>query len=147
VTETIGILGRKGPGRRPTPASWPRSVWPRGPGPIIDPTDACAGLRSSKDGKEEGFPITVLGGDHGDAPLEETAGKVIADCLAEEAPPAGCSPWAISRRGPRAGRRDFCERLYEKKPDPRWHLVIDREAGRIRSAAHRKGHEDFARRP
>jgi DNA helicase HerA-like ATPase len=34
---------------------------------IIDPTSAWWGLRSSKDGKGKGFPILVLGGDHGNS--------------------------------------------------------------------------------
>ena len=43
----------------------------------IDPTDAWSGLRSSADGKSEGYPILVIGGDHGDLKLEPELGAGI----------------------------------------------------------------------
>src|SRR5438105_687186 len=84
VTQTIGILGRKGSGKTTTARDLVEEMLKAQlPVDIIDPTDAWYGLRSSADGKSAAFPITVLGGDYGDAPLEETAGKVIADLVAE----------------------------------------------------------------
>jgi len=125
VTETIGILGRKGSGKTTTASVLAEELLAaKVPVAIIDPTDAWWGLRSSKDGKEEGFPITVLGGDHGDAPLEETAGKVIAELLAEEAPPLVLSLGNLSKSAARRFVADFCERLYEKNRTA-LHLVID----------------------
>lgn len=51
---------------------------------VIDPTGAWWGLKSSADGKHEGFPIAVFGGEHADVPLEETAGETIATALVEQ---------------------------------------------------------------
>jgi hypothetical protein len=42
------------------------------------------GLKSSADGKHEGFPIAVFGGEHADVPLEETAGETLATALVEQ---------------------------------------------------------------
>ena len=42
------------------------------------------GLRASADGKHPGLPIVILGGDHGDVPLELAAGQVIADLVIDE---------------------------------------------------------------
>lgn len=51
---------------------------------IVDPTDAWWGLRSSRDGKGPGFPILVLGGDHGDLPLPALGGAAVARLLVEQ---------------------------------------------------------------
>lgn len=51
---------------------------------IVDPTSAWWGLRSSRDGKGPGFPILVLGGDHGDLPLPALGGAAVARLLVEQ---------------------------------------------------------------
>lgn len=51
---------------------------------IVDPTGAWWGLRSSRDGKGAGYPILVLGGDHGDLPLPALGGAAVARLLAEQ---------------------------------------------------------------
>jgi hypothetical protein len=51
---------------------------------IVDPTDAWWGLRSSRDGKGAGFPVLVLGGDHGDLPLPANGGAAVARLLVEQ---------------------------------------------------------------
>jgi hypothetical protein len=125
VTETLGILGRKGSGKTTTASVLAEELLAaKVPVAIIDPTDAWWGLRSSKDGKTDGFPITILGGDHADAPLEETAGKVIADLVAEEAPPLVLSLGNLSKSAGRRFVADFCERLYEKNRTA-LHVIID----------------------
>lgn len=50
---------------------------------VIDPTGVYWGLRASGDGDGAGLPITVLGGAHGDVPLEPTSGALIADVLVD----------------------------------------------------------------
>lgn len=51
---------------------------------IVDPTGAWWGLRASQNGKGPGFPILVLGGDHGDLPLPALGGAAVARLLAEQ---------------------------------------------------------------
>jgi hypothetical protein len=109
------VLGKRGSGKTTTASVFAEELLKAGfPIVIVDPTDAWWGLRSSKDGRAAGFPITILGGDHGDAPLEETAGKVIADLVAEEAPPLVLSLAALSKSAGRRFAADFFERLYER---------------------------------
>lgn len=50
----------------------------------VDPTGAWWGLKASADGKGAGFPIAIFGGEHGDVPLEENAGEVIASAIVAE---------------------------------------------------------------
>src|ERR1051326_2549012 len=40
------------------------------------------GLKSTADGKGEGIPVVVFGGDHADLPLEPEAGVFIAETIA-----------------------------------------------------------------
>lgn len=51
---------------------------------VVDPTSAWYGLRSSADGKHDGFPILILGGDHGDLPLPALGGAAVARLVAEQ---------------------------------------------------------------
>lgn len=51
---------------------------------IFDPMGVFWGLRSSADGLSEGLSIPVFSGAHGDAPLEHTAGELMADIAVNE---------------------------------------------------------------
>lgn len=51
---------------------------------IVDPTGAWWGLRFPASGKGAGFPILVLGGDHGDLPLPALGGAAVARLLTEQ---------------------------------------------------------------
>jgi hypothetical protein len=125
VTQTFAILAMRGVGKTYTASVMAEEFAEAGlPFAVLDPTGAWWGLRSSSDGKSDGYPVTILGGDHADAPLEETAGKVIADLLAEEAPPLILDMSRLSKSAMRRFVADFAERLYEKNRNP-LHLIID----------------------
>lgn len=51
---------------------------------VLDPTSAWWGLRASADGKSAGLPVTIIGGEHGDLPLDVGAGRALADLVIEE---------------------------------------------------------------
>ncbi len=51
---------------------------------IVDPTGAWWGLRSSPDGTRPGYPVLILGGDHGDVPLSPDSGGAVASLSAEQ---------------------------------------------------------------
>jgi hypothetical protein len=50
---------------------------------VIDPKGDWWGLKASADGKSEGIPVVVFGGDHGDVPLEPDAGQYLGRLVAE----------------------------------------------------------------
>lgn len=50
----------------------------------IDPIGVHWGLRHAADGKGDGVECLILGGVHGDIPIEPTAGEVVADLVADE---------------------------------------------------------------
>lgn len=84
VTQTFGILAKRGVGKTYTASVMAEEMLKaRQQVVAIDPTGAWFGLRSSADGKRAGFPIVVMGGEHGDVPLEDTAGEVIASAIVE----------------------------------------------------------------
>lgn len=48
---------------------------------MLDPTGVMWGLRSGSDGGPGGYPVIILGGPHGDVPLQPTAGVAVADFI------------------------------------------------------------------
>ncbi len=89
VTSTIALLARKGRGKSYLGAVIAEEMLEAGQVPIIiDPTSAHWGLKSSADGKSVGYPVVIFGGDHGDVPLEETAGEIVARAIVEQRFPA-----------------------------------------------------------
>src|SRR3954447_21040619 len=85
VTETFGILAKKGAGKSNAAVVMAEEMYDAGvPWVAVDPKGDWWGLRSSGDGKGPGLPIVVFGGRHGDVPLEPTAGNLIADLVLAE---------------------------------------------------------------
>jgi hypothetical protein len=126
LTQHIAVLGKTGSGK--TFAVKGAVVEPlleegRRVG-IIDPTGAWWGLRSSRDGKGPGFPILVLGGDHGDLPLPALGGGAVARLLAEQSVNLVADTTHLT-----VGERtrwfiDFATTLYRLNKSP-LHLVLD----------------------
>jgi DNA helicase HerA-like ATPase len=91
---------------------------------IVDPTGAWWGLRSSRDGKGPGFPVLVLGGDHGDLPLPANGGAAVARLLVEQGVNlvADTSHLTVGERT--RWFIDFAGTLYRANRAP-LHLVLD----------------------
>lgn len=51
---------------------------------FLDPMGVAWGLRHSLDGKGPGIECVILGGVHGDIPIEPTAGAIVADLVIDE---------------------------------------------------------------
>lgn len=92
---------------------------------IIDPMGVFWGLRSNVDGTAGGLPIPVFGGEHGDAPLEPSAGQLMADLAAEErlSMVLDLSQFT-SRTQERTFAREFFDRLY-RRTRSLVHVIID----------------------
>lgn len=75
----IAILGKTGSGKTYTAKGLVEYILGEGRRVcIVDPTGAWWGLRSSADGNLPGFPVVILGGSHGDAPLPPESGAACA---------------------------------------------------------------------
>jgi uncharacterized protein len=125
ATQTFAILGKRGVGKTNTAVVMAEELLrARQPIVIVDPVGVWWGLRSSADGKSEGFPIVVLGGEHADAPLEVTGGELVADMIVSE----GLSvvlDLSLFRKGDMVRfMTDFAEALYRKNRNA-LHVILD----------------------
>jgi hypothetical protein len=87
VVATTGIFATKGMGKSYLAQVMAEEMLEHGQViVVIDPTDVWSGLRSSADGKSDGYPILVIGGDHGDLKLdpEPGAGVRLAEAIVAE---------------------------------------------------------------
>lgn len=130
ATQSIGIYGVKGSGKSYAASVLAEEMIEAGVQvAVIDPTDAWWGLRSSADGKGDGYPVYVFGGAHADVPLEGSAGELIADVLVDHGINAILSLRHLRKAEQHRFVTAFCERLYHRKgePDKRTplHLFID----------------------
>jgi uncharacterized protein DUF87/helicase HerA-like protein len=125
VTQTFAILAKRGVGKTYTASVITEEMLKAGlPVVVVDPIGVWWGLRASADGKHEGLPIVVLGGDHGDVPLEVTAGDTIAALIVEEGLSVVLDLSRFRKGEQTRFMTDFCERLYHKNRSP-LHLVLD----------------------
>ncbi len=134
ATKSAAILAQRRKGKSYTAAVLAEEcVAAEVPFVILDPTGAHWGLRASADGKREGLPVYVFGGEHPSDPelaLERTAGKVIADFVVDFP-----GYYVIdfkgfdSKEAERQFATDFAERLYRYKGQPGkdfvMHLFVD----------------------
>lgn len=125
VTQTIGILAKRGVGKTYTGAVFAEELLKAGQiVAIVDPVGVWFGLRAAADGTGPGLPITVLGGEHGDLPLAVDSGAAIADLLVEERIPLVLD-LSLMRKGEMTRwSMAFFERLYHRNREP-LQLILD----------------------
>jgi hypothetical protein len=116
VSQTIAFLAKRGMGK-----SFAADVMIEGMAAIgaqvviIDPTDCHWGLKSSADGKSEGFPFIIFGGNHSDIELLPESGKVIAEFVVESGQSIIICTRLLSNAKARQVVGDFFEHLYHIK--------------------------------
>lgn len=80
VTERSAFIGRTGQGKSYAAQKLAELLYAeKAQFIVLDPVGIWWGLRLAANGKDPGLEIPVLGGLHGDVPLEAGAGKLIAD--------------------------------------------------------------------
>lgn len=125
VTATFAILGKKGRGKTHTASVLAEELMNAGCLIcVIDPTGVWHGLRSSADGREAGFPVIILGGDHADIALRPDQGAVIAELVAQQRFPVVLDLSLMRKAERRSFATDFLETLYWRNREP-LHLIID----------------------
>ncbi len=128
VTEVFAMMGKRGSGKTYGAgvlaenflASDAQIV-------VLDPVGNWWGLRLAEDGKSEGYPIPVLGGDHGDLDLVPEAGAVVADMIVDTGTSVvlDISQMTIGQR--RRFVTDWAERFFHRKAQHRTpvHVFIE----------------------
>jgi len=126
VTEAVGIVATRGAGKSFTAAVILEEAHAaKVPFVVIDPNGVFNGLRSNAAGDGPGLPVYVLGGPHGDLPLEPTAGKLIADLVVD----SGHSfvldlSDLLTKAAARQFVADFLEHLHRRKARARTTLLL-----------------------
>lgn len=153
VTGTLIVYGGKGMGKSVFASVLSEELSAAGQRfSVIDPMGVFWGLRHSADGKGPGIEILILGGKHGDLPIEPTGGAVVADLVADESVNVviDISRKADGKMWSRGERirfvADYCERLYERQGERRRPImqIID-ECGRFCPEQIRKDQPEIAR--
>jgi hypothetical protein len=125
VTQKFAVLGNPESGKSATATRMVEQISGLGvPVVVLDPKGDWWGIRSSKDGKKPGLSFVVFGGEHGDVPLEPTAGTLIADTIIDYQLSAILDLSLMSKTKQRAFATAFAERLYQRNRDPLM-LVVD----------------------
>ena len=125
VTQTFAVLAKRGVGKTYTALVLVEELLKAGlQTVVVDPIGVTWGLRASADGQRPGLPIVILGGDHGDVPLELGSGELIADLIVEEGIAAVLDLSRFRKGEQTRFMTDFCERLYHRNRAP-LHLVLD----------------------
>lgn len=156
VTQSIAILAKRRAGKSYLARRFTEQLLAAGQQiVIVDPKGDAWGIRSSADGKRPGFPIIVLGGEHGDLPLEATAGELIAKLVVEERVSilldlSRFRKYEVAEfmggqlRGRGRGNEGFLEALYRLKAQERFRdammLIVD-EADAIAPQRPQQGEE------
>lgn len=135
VTQTFGIIAVRGAGKTYTASVLAEELLKANlQTVVVDPTGAWWGLRSSADGKSAGYPVIVMGGNHGDVPLEEGAGEVVADFVVENRVSVILDLCLMSKAGQLRFMLAFATHLYHRKGPSQFrdplHLILD-EADRF----------------
>jgi len=126
VTQTQAVLAKRGKGKTYAAHVQAEELTKAHlPWVAIDGVGVWYGLRAGKAGtKAGGLPVVVLGGEHGDIPLEPGAGDIVAEFVIQQRQPTVIDVSEFSNRKMIDFVASFCETLYAKNRDA-LHVFIE----------------------
>ncbi|MEO1063781.1 MAG: DUF87 domain-containing protein [Actinomycetota bacterium] len=129
VTQTFAFVGRKGSGKTFAAGVLAEGFLEAGVQVVVlDPVGNWYGLRLGKSGKSRSpFAIPIIGGEHGDLPLEAAAGSVVADFVVQTGSSAVLDVSHFRKGQRKTFVAEFAEQLFHAKKGARtpMHLVIE----------------------
>jgi uncharacterized protein len=125
VVSTAGIFATKGMGKSHLAQVMAEELLAHGQVIVaIDPTDAWWGLRASADGRSDGYPVVVIGGDHGDLTLEPGGAVQLAEAVVAERFSCVICTDGLSDMAETKFVREFLDTVYRKNREP-IHIFVD----------------------
>lgn len=130
VTQGFNVLGKRGKGKTMMIGCMLETFAIRKqPFVVLDPPDANWGIRFAADSEgracgPSGFDVLLIGGDHGDVPLDATAGREIARIIVDGNISAVISMRALNYTAQQRFCADFGEELFLLNRTPR-HVVFE----------------------
>ena len=125
VTESNGILGKKGSGKTSAGVVLYEEMYRAGvPVIALDPKGDWYGIRASAS-PDGGLPVPVFGGQHGDIALEPTAGALIADLIVRENLSCVLDVSEFSKAELQRFTTAFADRLYRAAERTPMHLILE----------------------
>lgn len=125
ATQVYAFMGRRGAGKTYGAGKLCELLLDAGQQIVVmDPVGNWYGLRLSADWKMAGFSVPVFGGIKGDIPLEPTAGKVVAELVAERGVSLVLDVSGFTKADQRRFVRDFCVELFEAKKRHKSALLV-----------------------
>lgn len=145
VTQAIAILAKRRVGKSYTMRRMVEQLFEASQQVVlVDPKGDQWGIRSSADGKKPGYPMLILGGEHGDLPLEVNSGEMIANLVVKERVSVLLDISLFRKHEVATFMTAFLENLYRLKAQEAYRtplmLVID-EADAIAPQKPQKGEE------
>jgi hypothetical protein len=126
VTRTLAIIAIRGWGKTIAATVIAEEMSEAGlPWVAIDPVGVWWGLRANPDGSPGGYSVVILGGEHGDLPLEKSAGAAVAEAILQENVSCVIDMSSESKTTVRHFVADFCDRLMELRPEVPRHIFIE----------------------
>ncbi len=118
VTWKMGLIGRTGKGKTNTAIVMAEQMIAAGsPVVILDPQGDWWGLRSK-------YQIAILGGDHGDIPLDPRAGETVADFVVAHRHPVLIDLFGMGEAEMVRFATDFAKRLWRENREA-LHIFLD----------------------
>ncbi|MCZ4068895.1 DUF87 domain-containing protein [Microbacterium sp. H37-C3] len=126
ITSSNGILAKKGAGKTSAAVVLLEEMHQVGvPVIVVDPKGDWYGVRTSADGRSPGLPIPILGGRHGDIPLDATAGELVADLLVDRQLSAILDVSEFTKAEQRRFLRAFGDRFYRRADRTPTHFILE----------------------
>ncbi|MDO8357238.1 MAG: DUF853 family protein [Nitrospirota bacterium] len=116
VTQTVAILAKRRAGKSYTMRRLAEQLFKAHQQiVIVDPKGDQWGIRSASSGIGPGLPVTIVGGEHGDVPLEPTSGEIVAKLVVEERVSLVLDLSMFRKNEVAKFMTDFLENLYRMK--------------------------------
>jgi hypothetical protein len=145
VTQSIGILAKRRAGKSYTMRKVVEELLRCNQQVVlVDPKGDQWGIRSAANGKDPGYSIIILGGEHQDVPLEVNSGEIVAKLVVEEHVSILLDLSLFRKHEVSTFMTSFLENLYRLKAKEKYRtpmmLVVD-EADAIAPQRPQKGEE------